>query len=449
MLSLNEFKSILANLQDPDIKIDEAVNYLMSHQYIDDDFLNAFGEMRQALASRSYKYILYSFVALNRQAGHKLSVDDLLSIAQFIFYEGDYMYTSRRENLDFVDFLRMYAKIYTVQTGHRNPFMHMDFMPMNLSPLYAKLATLNQTYGLDVKTILNYCYSQTSCEASGELFDLWYSYVTDIPHEKNESLTPKNLLYAYNLAAMKNNEQATIFKLTQFSGGQFFFRKQGKNIIVRAAIPVNPETNEVAYEWIKLWVDHVGEIEVKSLADHKRDNDIPFGSLLYELTIPLTPNSLVMVDDNDVGVTPRLPNQVRQSLFAGTDWICFYEGPSRININRSRLIELRKARGLTQKEAAVAVNTSPRTFQNWESKKSGASPDMDSLIRLMFLYDVSDIKAFIEVKKFFDIGDEKFRSGASLEEMYPLHYNGELEPMEGLLAVLEEFQKETDKKGGD
>ena len=445
MLSLNEFKSILASLQDPEIKIDEAVNFLMSHQYIDDDFLNAFGDVRQAMAARSYKYNLFSFIALNRQAGHKLSGDDLLNVAPFIFFEGDYMSTSRRENLDIIDFLRMKTKIYPIQTGHRSPFIGMDYMPMNLSPLYEKLATLNQTYGLDVKTILNYCYSQTSCEASGELFDLWYDYITCLPHEKNESLTPKNLLFAYNLAAVKNNEQTTIFKLTQFSGGQFFFRKHGKNIVIRAALPVDPETNEVAYEWIKLWVDHVGEIEVKSLAEHKRDNDMPFGALFFELTIPLTPNSLVMVDDNDVNVTPRLPNQVRQSLFAGTDWICYYEGPSRININRSRLIELRKARGLTQKEAAVAVNTSPRTFQNWESKKSGASPDMDSLIRLMFLYDVSDIKAFIEVKKFFDIGDEKFRSGASLEEMYPL--NGEIEPLDGLLAVLEEYSD--DKKGGD
>ena len=448
MLSLNDYKNILLSMEDPSINIEEALNYAMTHQYIDESFEEAFGGLSLRRPDRTYKYILSNFININRSLGYRLSMEELISLAPFVFFE-DNIERRGAPFIDFIDFLRMVTKVYNVAPSWKTSYSLNEILPENLGPLYHKLSELNQTFGLDPHTIINYCYEQTSSGACSELFNLWYEFVASIPHETNESLTPENLLFAFNTAALKNGETTTIFKLTEYSGGNFFFRKHGNTLIVRAAIPVNPETNEVCYEWIKLWLDHVGEIEVKPLADHRRDNELPYGKLMYELTINLTPNSLVMVDDNDVNVSPRLPGQVKNSLFSGTDWICYYEGPSRVDFDSERLVSLRKARNLTQKEAAQAANTKARTLQYWESKRNKAYPDMISLFRLMVLYDVYDIKTFIKVKKFFDIGDEKYRSGASLEEMYPLHYNGELEPMEGLLAVLEEFQKETDKKGGD
>ncbi len=447
MLGINEYRNILIGLDDQAIDVEAAVNYALSHDYVDEKVMDAFGGFSKQV-SRAYKYTLFSFVGFNRSLGYRLSMTEFVNLAPFIFEESGVNPMHREADVDFIEFLKLYSGTNVLLQTRRSAFFGGDMFPEDLSKIYHKLIELNQTFGLDVRSILTYCLTQSNPEALRNLFDLWYDFVSCLPHDKDEALMPKNLLYAYNEFAIKNEEEPVIFPLTKYSGSKFMFRRRGNELLIRAALPVNPETNELNFKWTKLWCDKVGEIEIQSLADHKNDNRLPFGNLFYQVTIYLTPDSLVMVDDDDVNVTPRLPNQVRQHLFSGTDWVCFYEGPSRINVDTERLSTLRKAAGFTQKEAAIAVNAKPRTFQNWESKKSGATPDMESLIRLMYLYNVESIKAFVEQKKFFDIGDEKFKAGVELETIYPCHYKATLSPGDALIEAVKGMN-EQDEEGGD
>ncbi len=447
MLGINEYKNILIGLDDQTIDVEAAVNYVLSHDYVDEKVMDAFGGFSKQV-SRAYKYTLYSFVGFNSSLGYRLSTTEFVNLAPFIFEEGEVHPMHRESEIDFIDFLRIYSGASPLLQTRRSIFADGNISPEDLSKIYHKLIDLNQTYGLSVHSILTYCLTQSSSDALKPLFDLWYDFVTGLPHDKDETLVPKNLLHAYNAFALKNDEEPIIFPLTKYSGSKFMFEKRGMEITIRAALPVNPDTNELDSKWIKLWCDKVGGIEIQSLADHRNDYRVPFGNLFYQVTIYLTPDSLVMVDDDDVHVTPRFPNQVRQHLFSGTDWVCFYEGPSRVNVNTERLSSLRKAAGFTQKEAAIAVNAKPRTFQNWESKKSGATPDMESLVRLMYLYNVESIKAFVEQKKFFDIGDEKFKAGVDLETIYPCHYKATLSPGDALIEAIKGMN-EQDEEGGD
>ena len=52
-----------------------------------------------------------------------------------------------------------------------------------------------------------------------------------------------------------------------------------------------------------------------------------------------------------------------------------------------RILELRKKNGMTQEQLAEALGTTRQAVSKWESEKS--SPDIDSVIRMGTLFDVS------------------------------------------------------------
>ena len=54
-----------------------------------------------------------------------------------------------------------------------------------------------------------------------------------------------------------------------------------------------------------------------------------------------------------------------------------------------RLKEIRKNKGLTQKQAAEGLNILERNYQHFEAKTGGRKPSFDTLIALADYFDVS------------------------------------------------------------
>ena len=435
MLRIDLLKAAIDKLNQPEVNFAELEDYLYSHDYVELDIMNCFGGPLKNHQDREYRYVLNAFLNLNQQAMYKLSCEYFTLLTPFIFNECyiesvDDVISSfcDGKGIDFIDFMRMKTDLYPNAPAYMGGRRHNSLFPEDLTPLYDKLITLHEMYGLSANDIINYCYSQTACSASGELFDLWYEYVTSIRTSDNLDLMPDNLLFAYNKLREKQGREPVIYKLKQYSGGNFKLTRRGRNIVLVAALPWNSETNEVDFSHTKFWFDHLECINITSLRNVAADNrsGVKYGRLFFEVDIRVNPNSLIMVDKEEIEsdlipYTGYTGSTIMNSLNLGTTWIAFYEGPSRVDVRENALTDIRKNLKLTQKEAAKYVHAKTRTFQNWEAGNS--SPSIESLIRLMYLYDFTDIRRLVERKYFFDEMDEAFKSGKSLEEIFPLHYD--------------------------
>lgn len=452
MLRIDLFKEVVSKLEDPEILIDEAVDYLYTHNFVDVDILQFFGGSLKTHQDRTYRYILNSFINLNNQAMYKLSSEMFTLLSPFIFDEqriesvNDLIAPDgslRTGGIDFIDFLRMHTNLYPHAPAYLGTNRHTSLFPEDLTPLYDKLITLREMYNLSVYDIINYCYSQTACSASGKLFDMWFDYVTALRPSDGLEIMPENLLFANNQLREKQGKEPLIYKLTEYSGGNFKITRRGKNLVIVAALPFDATNNQVDFNHCKLWFDDLESLSITSLKNVACDNrtGIKYGKLIFEIDIKLSVNSLVMVDKDDVDTDLRLFSGSQMSsdvpnIDLGTTWVAYYEGPSRVTIKENALTEIRKSMKITQQDAANAIHVNSRTLQNWEADKG--SPALEQLIRMMYLFDFTDIRRIVERKYYFDPFDEAFKSGKSLSEIFPRHYNG-----------LESTEKSKKEGGGD
>ena len=439
MLRIELFKEAVTKLNDPDIQIEEAVEYLYSHEYVDNDFLEYFGGSPKGYGGKEYINMLNAVLELNKQAMYKLSSEYFVLISPFIFYHPlfddiqEAVFKLRIEP-DFIDLLRVLADIYPHSRAYAQMGGHHSFFPTDMGPIYDKLINLREQFGLSIYDIVTYCFHQTYAGMSKKFFDMWYDYVVDAK-QFGLDLMPENLLHAVNVLREKQGKEPYIYKLTEFSGNAFSISRRGKLIVIVAAIPVDTEKHQPDLSNFKLWYDDPEAVQISPIGDvsiDTRGSGPALGKLFHEIDIKLNVNTLVMVDREDVELkmspyTGTPESTLHVDLHIGTTWVPYYEGPSRITLRPEALIEIRKNAKITQQEAANAIHVSARTFQNWESGKG--SPSWSSLIKLMYLFDFTDVRRFVERKYFFDSMDESFKSGRSLSEIFPRHYNG-LEPTE-------------------
>ena len=449
MLNTEILRQAIERLNDQDVNFQEVVDYLYSHEYVDIDIMECFGGSLKNRQDREYRYVLNAFINLNTQAMYKLSTEYFALLSPFIFMEQrdetveDYIESFRHGGIDFIDFMRMKTGIYPNAPAYYGMGRRDSFLPEDLSPIYDKLITLHEMYGLSAYDIINYCYFQTSSNASGKLFDLWFEYVVAIRPSDGLDIMPENLLFSYNALREKQGKEPLIYKLKEYSGGNFKLTRRGRNLVLVAALPFDATNNVVDFGHCKFWFDDVENIQITSLKEVASDNrtGTKYGKLFFEVDVKLTPNSLIMVDQDDVDIdfkpfTGTSGSSIHMSLNIGTTWVAYFEGASRLDIRENALSDIRKNTKLTQKEAASGVHSKTRTFQNWEAGKG--SPSIESLIRLMYLYDFTDVRRFIERKYFFDQMDETFKSGKPLSEIFPRHYD-----------ALKSPDDDNDEEGGD
>ena len=108
-----------------------------------------------------------------------------------------------------------------------------------------------------------------------------------------------------------------------------------------------------------------------------------FFTLMYFLSLEITPKTVIHVLNfyND-----------RDDNF--DEWYQIYAGPLTMYFDHTVLKDRRKKMGYSQEEVALAIDTTVRTYQKWESGET--TPNGHYLMRLMNWLDIPDVQYVIQ-----------------------------------------------------
>ena len=83
------------------------------------------------------------------------------------------------------------------------------------------------------------------------------------------------------------------------------------------------------------------------------------------------------------------------------EWYQVYAGPMTMCFDHTVLRERRKALGYSQEDVALAIDTTVRTYQKWESGET--TPNGHYLIRLINWLDIIDVQNIVQYTDFSDV----------------------------------------------
>lgn len=253
-----------------------------------------------------------------------------------------------------------------------------------LEKLYVALEKLFYYYHLDLKTIFNYTVIQTGQVKRTHMIFEWVHYLELAEQLNLPDKTPKYLINAYNTALEAVGLKPVITKLQFMSNEDFIYRK-GNIFKMQGQFPCD-EKGDPILRWIGVRITNPKRVWAEV-------NERQQGYLFVEATHTTVISGLNCWGNNEDG---------------SDAWTSLYVGPQLLKFNSEALKDIRNISKLTQKQVAIAIGTSERTYQKWESGET--TPDSQNLLRLMNVLDIRDITYLIDESIWIEVEEDGLES---------------------------------------
>ena len=267
-----------------------------------------------------------------------LSVSDFIRRIPFYFYAKDV------ESMDLENMGTLHY-IFSASSEKRD-----------IEDIYYNLEYAFYHMDLPLNRIFSYWINQSGV-ISGDGFFQWCHYLHLCEEYGHSDYFPDRFITSYNEMLEKAGLDPIIYEINM-TGLYEPFVREGRCIKFEGIFPCDENGNPIM-KWIGIKATNVEKLSC-SCEKSKRGY----------LSLEITPKTVIHAlnyynsdeDDEDV-------------------WYQVYAGPMTMRFDHTILRERRKKLGFSQEDVALAIDTTVRTYQKWESGKT--TPDGYFLIRLL------------------------------------------------------------------
>lgn len=318
-------------------------NYLLNHQTVSEDI---FSYVLLDSKDRDIEIVKENITTMPREK--------FIKRIPFYFYSrfekiGDFEFTDRGDITQFIikDNDNKVEEIYTI------------------------LEELFYTYKIDINVLMEFSSNVSGYVGRVDILYKLYEYVQLTIKTNNKiDLNPKTFYYNYNLCREKNNLDPIIYEI-EYMFDNFYIRN---NNIFEFEGTFPCDINGVpVMKWIGLDLKNVKLVNY-GFDEHCRGR----------IYLQVSSNSII-----------RALNIYNDKDEIGNYYYTLYLGPKETFFDYSVLKEYREKLKMTQKDVANAIDASYRTYQKWESGQT--TPDCQNLLRLLNLFDITDLKSIIRL----------------------------------------------------
>ena len=286
-----------------------------------------------------------------------LSVSDFIRRVPFYFYAKDV------ESMD-LDNMGTLHYIFSANSEKRD-----------IEDIYYNLEYAFYHLELPLNRIFSYWINQFGV-ISGDGFFQWCHYLHLCEEYEHSDYFPKRFITSYNEMLEKAGLDPIIYEINM-TGLYEPFMREGKCIKFEGIFPCDENGNPIM-KWIGIKATNVEKL---SCSCEKSERGY--------LSLEITPKTVIHAlnyynsdeDDEDV-------------------WYQVYAGPITMRFDHTVLRERRKKLGFSQEDVALAIDTTVRTYQKWESGET--TPNGHYLIRLINWLDIIDVQNIIQYTDFED-----------------------------------------------
>ena len=278
---------------------------------------------------------------------------------------------------------------------------------IDFEPLYKMLERVYYDFEIPFEKMTGYIMSQCGDTKNFEVFAKWFQYIGLLNTVDESNVFPKNILTALNNELVATQQKPYIYFAEDYR--VVTTKKGNKRMILLGEFPFD-ENGDPILKWIGVWCENIGEIKRRRPTVDL--NTVPdFVANQFNSSIE---GSIVIELKNDSRVFLANETTVDDDMFDDEKtilWIEEYTGPKCMKFDYSNIISKREQMGISQKDAAEAMDINLRTYQRIEI--GDGKPDALNLIKIMNYYGLESYSDFVEKEAIEDPNLEKFLSGKS------------------------------------
>ena len=352
MITKEEKQFILKHVDATHYDQEKLIKYLNMHDIVGNEIFSYCD--KRAFRKDSPTYSTW----LDDEDGYiPLPVSDFVKRIPFYFYAKDV------ESMD-LDNIGTLHYIFSANPWKRD-----------IEAIYSNLEYAFYHMNLPLNRIFSYWINQFGT-VSGDGFFQWCHYLHLCEEHGESDYFPDRFITSYNEMLEKSGLAPIIYEITDTGFCEPFMR-EGKSIKFEGRFPCD-ENGKPIMKWIGIKATNVEKISCSCKKSQP-------GELSFEIS-PKTVIHVLNFYNNDDDIAD--------------EWYQVYAGPMTMRFDHTVLRERRKKLGYSQEDVALAIDTTVRTYQKWESGET--TPNGHYLIRLINWLDIIDVQCVIQYTDFED-----------------------------------------------
>ena len=352
MITKEEKQFILKHVDATHYDQEKLIKYLNMHDIVGNEIFSYCD--KRAFRKDSPTYSTW----LDDEDGYiPLPVSDFVKRIPFYFYAKDV------ESMD-LDNIGTLHYIFSANPWKRD-----------IEAIYSNLEYAFYHMNLPLNRIFSYWINQFGA-VSGDGFFQWCHYLRLCEEHGQSDYFPDRFITSYNEMLEKSGLAPIIYEITDTGFCEPFMR-EGKSIKFEGRFPCD-ENGKPIMKWIGIKATNVEKISCSCKKSQP-------GELSFEIS-PKTVIHVLNFYNNDDDIAD--------------EWYQVYAGPMTMRFDHTVLRERRKKLGYSQEDVALAIDTTVRTYQKWESGET--TPNGHYLIRLINWLDIIDVQCVIQYTDFED-----------------------------------------------
>ena len=243
----------------------------------------------------------------------------------------------------------------------------------DIETIYSNLEYAFYHMNLPLNRIFSYWINQFGV-VSGDGFFQWCHYLHLCEKHGESDYFPERFITAYNEILEESGLDPIIYEITE-TGFYEPFMRNGRSIKFEGRFPCDKDGKPIM-KWIGIKATDVKKF-CCSCEKSKQ------GYLSFEISPKTVIHVLNFYNNNDDTTD---------------EWYQVYAGPMTMRFDHTVLRERRKKLGYSQEDVALAIDTTVRTYQKWESGET--TPNGHYLIRLINWLDIIDVQYVVQYTDF-------------------------------------------------
>lgn len=280
-----------------------------------------------------------------------------LSVSDFVKRIPFYFYTKDPKSMD-LDNMGTLDYIFSANSEKRD-----------IESIYTNLEYAFYHLNLPLNRIFSYWINQYGV-VSGEGFFQWCHYLHMCEAYGCSDYFPDRFIASYNEMLEKSGLDPIIYEITE-TGLYEPFMREGRILKFEGRFPCD-ENGRPIMKWIGIKATNIQKCSCTCQKSKQ-------GHLIFEISPKTVIHVLNFYNNNDDN---------------SDEWYQVYAGPMTMCFDHTVLRDRRKALGYSQEDVALAIDTTVRTYQKWESGET--TPNGHYLIRLINWLDIIDVQNVVQ-----------------------------------------------------
>lgn len=285
-----------------------------------------------------------------------------LSVSDFVKRIPFYFYTNDIETID-IDNMGSLHYLFSTSIGK------IHDKKRDIESIYTNLEHAFYHLNLPLNRIFNYWINQFGDVTSDGFFQ-WCHYLRLCEECGCSDYFPDRFITSYNEILEKAGFDPIIYEISDTGICEPLMR-EGRTIKFEGRFPCD-ENGEPILDWIGIKATNI--VRYSCTCEKSRQ-----GYLSFEISPKTVIHVLNFYNDKDDDFD---------------EWYQVYAGPLTMCFDHTVLKNRRKKLGYSQEEVALAIDTTVRTYQKWESGET--TPNGHYLMRLINWLDIPDVQYVIQ-----------------------------------------------------